>query len=269
MTCTDHAPKVVLDKAILDLGGKRVVDEMSLTIRHGDRVALVGASGCGKTTLLRLIGGLLTPDQGTVRSTFRAPAFVFQDPRLLPWRSAVDNVRLAVQQTGRGPTDTRQLARDMLRDCGLDSDHHNKFPAALSGGMRARVSLARALLHAPDLLLCDEPFGSLDIGTRYNLQQRLLQRMRNDAATMVLVTHDLNEAVILCNRIVVLSRLGAEIVWDTMLPSLDPQSGFDERASLAQSVIADLLNQNPVRRALFGPDPRAENHTKHARSQDS
>ena len=190
---------------------------ISLEIREGEFIAVVGPSGCGKSTLLRLISGLLTPTSGEIDVRGKTPAqaqaavefgFVFQDAVLFPWLKVVDNVRLPDQILGkRNPMHGRNpdaYARQLLVDVGLDG-FESHYPEQLSGGMKQRVSLARALVYQPSILLMDEPFGALDEFTRDRLNLQLLEVWQKIGATVVFVTHSIQEAVFLADRVVVLS----------------------------------------------------------------
>jgi sulfonate transport system ATP-binding protein len=188
------------------LGGRPVLGGVDLEARAGEIVAVVGKSGCGKTTLLRLIAGLDRPAAGTLAlDGCPAPAahprvrMVFQDARLLPWRRVIDNVALGLPRDARH----RQAARDALARVGL-AGRADDWPGVLSGGERQRVALARALASRPGLLLLDEPLGALDALTRLEMQRLLEDIWREAGFTAVLVTHDVHEAVALADRVVVL-----------------------------------------------------------------
>jgi NitT/TauT family transport system ATP-binding protein len=176
-------------------------------VAAGDFVALLGPSGCGKSTLLRLIAGLDAPDAGTMRWEAAPPAagqigFVFQDPTLMPWATALENVALPLRL--RGEPQAGERAAEALRDVGL-GDFAGARPATLSGGMRMRVSIARALVVRPRLLLMDEPFAALDEFTRHRLQDEVLRLTTEHACTSVFVTHSLYEAAYLASRVAVMS----------------------------------------------------------------
>jgi NitT/TauT family transport system ATP-binding protein len=187
-------------------GGPPVLEGVSLSAAEGDFVSLIGPSGCGKSTLLRLVAGLTPPTQGRVEVPGgRAGAFlVFQDPNLLPWRRVSANVELPLELRGEPRASRRSRCRDLLELVGL-SDAADRYPWQLSGGMRMRVSLARALSVSPRLLLLDEPFGALDEITRDRLNEDLLALRERDRFTALFVTHSVAEAVFLSTRIVVLA----------------------------------------------------------------
>jgi NitT/TauT family transport system ATP-binding protein len=190
---------------------------IDLAVAAGSFVALLGPSGCGKSTLLRLVAGLDRPDGGAVRRSGAAPgsdvAMVFQDAHLLPWRDVLANVALPLELLGRPRAEARQLAQTALAQVGL-ADALRRHPAELSGGMRMRVSLARALVTEPRLLLLDEPFAALDELTRMALDDELRRLWREAGLTVLFVTHSIAEAAYLAERVVVLSRRPARVVLD-------------------------------------------------------
>ena len=207
---------LVIEQASLDFGGSaashRAVDGVSLRLAEGEFHCLLGRSGCGKTSLLRPAAGLPVPTEGSVRLEGMEPAgrradigFVFQAPTLLEWRSALDNVLLPVSLQ-RGPSrQDRERALALFDRLGL-SGLHLRRPRQLSGGQLSRVAIARALMTAPRLLLLDEPFAALDAITREELQQDLLRACREAGTTVLFVTHDLEEALFLADRIHVMDR---------------------------------------------------------------
>lgn len=194
-----------------------VVDDVSLDIRPGEFVALLGPSGCGKSTLLRLAAGLDRPDHGDIaiesfgRRFFRS--FVFQDAHLLPWRTVLENVALPLELIGGSRKEARFQAESALERVGL-KDALERHPLQLSGGMKMRVSLARALVTQPTLLLLDEPFAALDEGTRHRLQEDLRHLWRTLRMTVLFVTHSVSEAVFLADRTLVFSPRPARIRMD-------------------------------------------------------
>jgi NitT/TauT family transport system ATP-binding protein len=189
------------------------VEDVSFRVEQGEFVSLVGASGCGKTTLIRLIGGLTRCSTGTisvggkvVKGVPPRLGFVFQDAALMPWRSARENVAMGLNEVRRSMGRAERHARvdEALALVGL-SAYGDYYPRQLSGGMQQRTGLARALVSAPDLLLMDEPFGALDAFTRVRLQEELAGIVAKSRTTTVFVTHDVDEAVFLSDRIVVMS----------------------------------------------------------------
>jgi NitT/TauT family transport system ATP-binding protein len=206
-------------------GGVAAVDGIDLDIDPGDFVALLGPSGCGKSTLLRLIAGLDRPDAGQVSLSLDAAAvakaspgrfpiaYVFQDPHLLPWRRLLDNAALPLELAGVPRRERRHAARAVLEQIGL-GDAAERFPAELSGGMRMRASLARALVTRPQILLLDEPFAALDELTRHRLDDQLRRLWTDLAMTVIFVTHSITEAAYLAERAIVVSPRPARIVED-------------------------------------------------------
>jgi len=192
-------------------GGPAVLAGIDLRVARGDFVSFVGPSGCGKSTLLRLIAGLIAPSEGAITVGGAAPReardkmfFVFQDASLLPWRRTAANVELPLLLRGLPPAERRRRVDRTLELVGL-SDAREKYPWQLSGGMKMRASIARALGMAPEILLLDEPFGSLDEMTRDRLNEDLLAIRARDPFTACFVTHSVAEALFLSNRIVVLA----------------------------------------------------------------
>jgi NitT/TauT family transport system ATP-binding protein len=201
-----------------------VINDLSLDIAAGEFLAILGPSGCGKSTLLRLIAGLTPPDSGTLNITpadtkFQT-AFVFQDAQLLPWRTVLENAALPLELMGVDPKEDpkERLARAAvtLEEVGL-TEALSRYPAQLSGGMRMRVSLARALVTQPRLLLLDEPFAALDEITRFRLDVRLRDLWIERGMTVIFVTHSITEAAFLADRAVVLTRRGGGIKLDRRL----------------------------------------------------
>jgi NitT/TauT family transport system ATP-binding protein len=191
-----------------------VVSNLNLDIPRGQFVSLLGPSGCGKSTVLRLMAGLEVADSGRVDIEGRPSlSFVFQDSLLLPWRSALENVRLPLELGKESRAGAEARAKESLAKVGL-SDAYEKLPHQLSGGMKMRVSLARALVTAPDVLFLDEPFSALDELTREGLQVDLRQVWLTSKMTVVFVTHSMSEAAFLAERQVVFSSRPAKILRD-------------------------------------------------------
>lgn len=192
--------------------GAKVLDDIDLRVSHGGVLAILGPSGVGKTTLLHILGGLVAPDAGRVDLPFERPTFVFQDSLLLPWRTARGNVAfgLAGRQFSRAERLAR--ARSVLVKVGLGQNEASLYPHQLSGGMKRRVALARALAVEPDLLLLDEAFSALDVGLSREMQQLVRLDAQERSMTVALVTHDLSEAVRFADETVVLSGRPGRIV---------------------------------------------------------
>jgi NitT/TauT family transport system ATP-binding protein len=198
----------------LGYAGEAVVDGVDIDVEPGEILVVLGHSGCGKSTLLRAFAGLLRPlagrvvaDGGDVTGPDAERALVFQDDALLPWRTARRNVELPLRLHGVARRERRRVAEQWLERVGL-SRFAERLPGQLSGGMRQRVQLARALAGSPGLICMDEPFGALDAQTRGSMQQLLVETWADSGCTVVFVTHDVDEAMVLADRIVVLGRHG-------------------------------------------------------------
>jgi NitT/TauT family transport system ATP-binding protein len=186
--------------------GTRAVEHVDLTVTSGEFVSLVGPSGCGKSTVLRMIAGLLAPSAGAIDFPSGRPelGFVFQEPTLMPWASALANVRLSLDLKGVKAAEATERAAQALTRVGL-SGFEKAFPRELSGGMKMRVSIARAIAAQPKLLLMDEPFAALDEPMRESLNDDLLRLWREDSLTVIFVTHSVYESAFLSTRVVVMT----------------------------------------------------------------
>lgn len=189
---------------------------VSFTVARGEFLAIVGPSGCGKSTLLKAVAGLLSPSEGTIvingnGGSRSQVGFVFQADALLPWMTAIRNVELAIQLSGRDKASASERARQLMKQLRL-GDSCEKYPAQLSGGMRKRVALARALAQQPQVFLMDEPFSALDAQTRIHVGNFFLRILEKSKQTVVLVTHDIEEAVAMADRILVLSQRPGQVV---------------------------------------------------------
>jgi NitT/TauT family transport system ATP-binding protein len=206
------APKLTLDALTKRFGTLEVLRDINAAIARGEFISLVGPSGCGKTTLLRIVAGLEPASAGAVLLDGRAVrepgadrGFVFQSDNLLPWRTVFDNAIIGPEVAGRTGAVVKDRVRDLLRLVGLEG-FENYFPRQLSGGMRQRVNLARALAIDPDILLMDEPFSALDAQTREIMQTELMRIWDQGRKTVLFVTHQIDEAVFLSDRVLVLAR---------------------------------------------------------------
>jgi NitT/TauT family transport system ATP-binding protein len=226
------------------------VEDVSLEVGDREFVTLVGASGCGKSTLLKLVAGLTPATGGTihirgeaVREPFPDVGFVFQQPVLLPWRSVLDNVLFSVEMLGLDPRRYRAPAGDLLELTGLGG-FETKYPRELSGGMQQRVAICRALLPDPSLLLMDEPFGALDAMTREEMSLELLRIWDERRKTILFVTHSIPEAVLLADRVVVMTpRPGriARVVGVDLPRPRTIEMEYDARFKAASEAIRDLI----------------------------
>ncbi|CAJ1505058.1 ABC transporter ATP-binding protein [[Mycobacterium] holstebronense] len=223
---------LTLDRVRLSYTDSPVIEELSLAVRPGEILVLTGPSGCGKSTVLRALAGLLLPDQGhvladgaEVRTTSRDRGVVFQDNALLPWRSVRSNIELALRLRGVPRTGRRAQADRWIAELGL-TGFGDYLPKSLSGGMRQRVQLARGLAGAPRAVMMDEPFGALDSATRAAMQALLIDTWRSHPTTIVFVTHDVDEALALGDRIAVLGRAGEPL--RALIDVPEPRSGRAE-----------------------------------------
>ena len=234
-------------------GSKTVLDYLNLHIPAGQFVAVVGRSGCGKSTLLRLLAGLENPNHGELlagntplRQTQDDTRLMFQDARLLPWKKVIDNVGLGLQGNWR------QDALNALAAVGLEN-RAAEWPAALSGGQKQRVALARALIHRPRLLLLDEPLGALDALTRLEMQALIESLWLEHGFTVLLVTHDVSEAVALADRVLLIEdgRIGLDLTVDIARPR---RHGSVRLAELEAEVLDRVMRKapQPVREVKAG-----------------
>jgi NitT/TauT family transport system ATP-binding protein len=214
------APAVALRSVSLTYGNREVLRDIDLQVGAGEFVAVVGPSGCGKTSLLRVIGGLVAPTTGSVEVVGRVVtepradvAIVFQDygRALLPWRTVHGNIELSLEARSIPKPERAAIVGALLAQLGLE-DHSALYPAQLSGGLQQRVQIARALAQDPDVLLMDEPFGALDAITRENLQDELLGIWNRRKSTILFVTHDLDEALYLGDRVYVLDANPGRVI---------------------------------------------------------
>ncbi|WP_172369115.1 ATP-binding cassette domain-containing protein [Sporosarcina jiandibaonis] len=218
--------------------GTKVLDQLSLNIRKGEFVAIVGKSGCGKSTLLRLLSGLEKPSDGQIlieqeqlMSINRQSCMMFQDGRLLPWKRVLENVELGLKGS------LRKEAMTVLKQVGLEH-RIQEWPAKLSGGQKQRVALARALIHKPSLLLLDEPLGALDAFTRLEMQSLIENIWQKHGFTALLVTHDVEEAVAVADRVILLQD--GTIAQDLAIPLPRPRQ---RDHAIFTSTVKQILKQ--------------------------
>lgn len=198
-------------------GTTRVLEGLSFDVRDGDFISIIGPSGCGKSTIFNIVAGLLAPDEGSLHYEGAPIAglrgrvgYMLQKDLLLPWRTVLQNVVLGLEVRGMTERDAREIALDYIQTYGLNG-FENAYPRALSGGMRQRVALIRTLIVDPDILLLDEPFSALDYQTRLYLEGVLIDAVERLKKTVVLVTHDIDEAVALSRRVIVLGQRPAKV----------------------------------------------------------
>jgi NitT/TauT family transport system ATP-binding protein len=228
------------------------VDKLSFEIAKGEIVAVLGKTGCGKSTMFNIVAGLIEPSEGEARVVGHDPfrefdffrgkiGIVFQNDRLMPWRTALDNVLLGLQILDIDPKEAEETARGWLARLGL-SGHENDYPHALSGGMRQRVSIARAFAVNPEILLCDEPFSSLDEMTARDLRAEFVRLVRQNDKTAVFITHQIGEAMEIGDRVMVFHR-PARIAYQAWL-----MAGSDEasRRKVQDDIMQVLSGETAV-----------------------
>lgn len=238
---TPAAPRIKIQDLHQAFDGHIVIKQLDLEVAPGEFLVILGPSGCGKSTLLRLVAGLSAPVRGHVSLDPPDPGigFVFQDASLLPWRTALGNVLLPLELDGIPTALACEEARHLLSDVGL-TGYEDHYPEALSGGMRMRVSIARALAGSPRLLLLDEPFAALDEVTRTRLDRHLGDLTRKRGITTLFVTHSIQEALVLADRIVVLSPPDGQIVHDERVSLAWPRTPEDRQRPQWQSLARQL-----------------------------
>ncbi len=233
-----------------------VMAPLSLSLQEGEFGALIGPSGCGKSTLLRMIADILPPTSGSITIGGHTPnsarlqheiGFVFQDPTLLPWRSVIDNIRLPLEVVGKSGRLSGASPQELINLVGLTGFEHAR-PAQLSGGMQQRAAIARALILSPRLLLLDEPFGALDEIVRYRMNLELLRIRAETSTTSLMVTHSIQEAVFMADKVFVLAARPGRIV-DVVDVGIERPRKLSVMNSAAFS---DAVNR--VRTSLFGDD---------------
>jgi NitT/TauT family transport system ATP-binding protein len=239
----------------------RALEDVSLSVNENEFVSLVGPSGCGKSTLLKLVAGLVPPTTGVVRvrnREVREPyadvGFVFQSAVLLPWRTVLDNVLFSIEMLGLSARAHRERAAGLIELAGL-AGFERKYPAELSGGMQQRVAICRALVHEPSLLLMDEPFGALDAMTREEMSLELLRIWDERRKTILFVTHSIPEAILLSDRVVVMTPRPGRLarVLEIELPrprrvDMEFDDRFKKHSEEIRSLISPRRPPMPIRR---------------------
>jgi len=225
--------KIVVESVSKSFDGMRALDRVSLKVRSGEFLSIVGPSGCGKSTLLYMVGGFVMPTEGRIVADgkeVKRPGVdrgvVFQEYALFPWLSVAENIAYPLKRLGKPADEQRTIVRRYLDLMGL-AQFADAFPRTLSGGMKQRVALARTFAYDPDILLLDEPFGALDSQTREIMQEELLRLWRSTGKTVVMVTHDVDEAVYLSSRICVMSQRPGRFVREFAI-DLDQQMTREE-----------------------------------------
>ena len=245
----ESGPIITIENLGLAFGQEQIYDRLSFDVRAGEFICILGPSGCGQSTLLRIIGGLLDPNIGRVTVDGRAPrdawaeiAFVFQSPRLVPWRTALDNVLLGSElRFGLRDKDRRRAhAIELLRLVGLAADT-GKYPSMLSGGERQRVAIARALSVEPKIVLMDEPFSALDPNMRLRMRVEMERIWLETGKTVVFVTHDIDEALQLADRTVVLSNKPTRVLEIMELRGARPRALADRDLDTRREKLVNLF----------------------------
>ncbi len=224
MTSYQNNNVLRIEKITKEYNGKDIIKDIDLYLKRGEFVSILGPSGCGKSTLFNVIGGLLKPEAGKVfisgddvTGKTGVVSYMYQKDLLLPWRNVVDNAILPLEISGMKKSQARKKVFEMLATFGLEG-HEEKYPNQLSGGMKQRVSLLRTSMFSKDIMLLDEPFGGLDAMTRLKMQEYLLEILTKIQGSVLFVTHDIDEAIFLSDRIYVINGTPATIVGEMVVP---------------------------------------------------
>lgn len=231
--------------------GKSVIEDFDLALESGEIVALIGPSGCGKTTILQIAADLVEPTRGKVIRNYDRHAVVFQEPRLLPWMTTLDNIAYGLTVSGTSRKLARPIAAERAVQVGLELRDLEKYPAELSGGMRQRASVARALAVNPDVIYFDEPFTAVDVGLKRILQDLVIAAGARESFSALFVTHDLSEAVRIADRLILLSAREGGVVATRDIEGVPGQRSNREIFELVESWSAEATFAE-----LFGYEER-------------
>ena len=228
--------RLKVEELSFSFGYDTILENLNFEINEGEVVSIVGPSGGGKTTLLRLCAGLLDRQEGKIENSFETQAIAFQDPRLLPWKNTIDNISFGLKAMGIDTKERESRAKEIALKFDLEESDFDKFPKELSGGMSQRVSFARALVTQPKLLFLDEPFSALDIGLKRELQDHVMKLIANKEITIFFITHDIMEAIRLSDKILLLApdpgRIVKEFTFDLPQEQRDDEYVYSQTAKL-------------------------------------
>ena len=228
--------RLKVENLTFSFGYKTILEDISFELNQGEVLSVVGPSGGGKTTLLRLCAELLDRQEGTIENNFKTRSIAFQDPRLLPWKNVIDNISFGLKSLGVPQKEREKRAKEIALKFDLEEDDFDKFPKELSGGMSQRVSFSRALVTKPELLFLDEPFSALDIGLKKELQNHVINLIERKEITIFFITHDIMEAIRLSDKILLLApdpgRIVKEFTFDLPQQQRDDEYVYSQTAKL-------------------------------------
>lgn len=232
--------------------GRNVLEQITLSVKFGELLALVGPSGCGKSTLVHIAAGLIDPLSGRVHSRYQRHTMIFQEPRLMPWATAADNILYPLKLARKSRHIRAARLAQVAAQVALDPDDLLKYPSELSGGMRQRVSIARALISEPDFIYFDEPFTALDVALRRRMQDLVIAASATGKMAGLFITHDLSEAARMADRIAVLDHRGCGIIGSR---TLDGKPGHRNERDIFDWV-QTALSDDPLFRHIHDVDER-------------